>query len=58
MRFQGTVCRDGKQWLAEVPVFPAMTQGHSREEVLEMMADWLSAWLIAKDYCRCASLWG
>lgn len=40
MRFQGKVYRDGKHWLAEVPVFDAMTQGRSRKEALEMIADW------------------
>lgn len=40
MRFQGKLHRDGRLWLAEVPVFDAMTQGRSRKEALEMMADW------------------
>jgi len=35
MRFQGTLHRDGKFWLAEVPVFDAMTQGHTRKEALD-----------------------
>jgi hypothetical protein len=40
MRFQGKVRRDGKFWLAEVPVFDAMTQGRTRKEALDMIADW------------------
>jgi hypothetical protein len=40
MRFQGKVYKDGKFWLAEVPVFDAMTQGRTREAALDMMADW------------------
>lgn len=40
MRFQGKLFRDGKWWLAEVPVFAAMTQGRTRKEALEMIADW------------------
>lgn len=40
MRFQGRLRRDGKWWLAEVPVFDAMTQGRTRAEALTMMADW------------------
>ncbi|MFN8628256.1 MAG: helix-turn-helix domain-containing protein [Candidatus Binatia bacterium] len=40
MRFQGKVYRDGDWWLAEVPVFDAMTQGRSRKEALAMIADW------------------
>ena len=40
MRFQGKLYRDEKWWLAEVPVFDAMTQGRSRKEALAMIADW------------------
>jgi hypothetical protein len=40
MRFQGTLRRSGKWWLAEVPVFDALTQGESRREALEMIGDW------------------
>lgn len=40
MRFQGHLRRDGKWWLVEVPLFDAMTQGRTRKEALEMIADW------------------
>ena len=40
MRFQGRVYKHGAHWLAEVPVFDAMTQGRSRRQALEMVADW------------------
>jgi Helix-turn-helix len=40
MRFQGKVRKDGKFWLAEVPVFDAMTQGRTRKDALDMIADW------------------
>ncbi|MFC1707168.1 type II toxin-antitoxin system HicB family antitoxin [Planctomycetota bacterium] len=40
MRFQGKVYRDGRHWLAEVPIFDAMTQGRTRKEALSMIADW------------------
>ncbi|MBX3027991.1 helix-turn-helix domain-containing protein [bacterium] len=43
MRFQGKLSRDGRWWLAEVPVFDAMTQGRTRKEALEMIADWFAA---------------
>lgn len=33
--------RDGKWWLAEIPLLDAMTQGRSRREALEMIADWV-----------------
>jgi hypothetical protein len=42
MRFQGRLGRDGRHWLAEVPVFDAMTQGRTRAEALEMIADWFT----------------
>jgi hypothetical protein len=41
MRLSGQVYKSGKQWLAEVPLLEALTQGHSRKEALEMIADWL-----------------
>lgn len=40
MRFQGKTYRDGRFWLAEVPIFEAMTQGRTRKEALEMIGDW------------------
>ncbi len=41
MRFLGKIYEDGEFWLAEVPVLDAMTQGHTREEALEMAEDLL-----------------
>lgn len=41
MRFEGKVTRDGRFWLAEIPLLDAMTQGRTRAEALEMIADWL-----------------
>jgi hypothetical protein len=40
MRFQGKVYRSGQHWIADVPIFDATTQGRSRKEALEMIADW------------------
>lgn len=40
MRFSGRVYKDGSHWLAEVPVFEAMTQARSRQEALRMIEDW------------------
>ena len=40
MRFQGKVYRDGRFWLAEVPIVEAITQGRTRKEALEMISDW------------------
>lgn len=39
VRFKGKVWRDGKFWLAEVPEFDVMTQGFTKQEALEMIAD-------------------
>jgi len=41
MRFHGRVYKDGKFWLAEVPILDAMTQGHTRKEALAMVEDLL-----------------
>ena len=41
MRFEGKVARDGRFWLAEIPLLDAMTQGRTRAEALAMISDWL-----------------
>ncbi|MBT8420293.1 MAG: type II toxin-antitoxin system HicB family antitoxin [Gammaproteobacteria bacterium] len=41
MRFSGTVYKDGKFWLAEIPILDLMTQGRTRKEAFEMIADML-----------------
>jgi len=41
MRFEGRLQKDGRFWLAEIPLLNAMTQGRTRKEALEMAADWL-----------------
>lgn len=41
MRFEGRVVREGRFWLAEVPLLDAITQGKTRSEALEMIADWV-----------------
>jgi hypothetical protein len=38
MRFEGKVVRDGKFWLAEIPLLERMTEGKTRKEALEMAA--------------------
>ena len=43
MRFAGRVFRDGADWLAEVPVFDAMSQGQTRAEALSMVEDWFES---------------
>ena len=39
MRFAGRIYRDGKFWLAEIPILDTMTQGYTRKETFEMVAD-------------------
>jgi len=39
MRFQGRLFKDGKFWLAELPVLDAMTQGRTRKEAFAMVKD-------------------
>ncbi len=39
MRLSGRIWKDGRFWLAEVPMLDAMTQGHSQAEALRMIAD-------------------
>ncbi len=39
MKFSGKIYKDGRFWLAEIPILDAMTQGHTRKEALEMAAD-------------------
>lgn len=41
MRFYGKVYKDGKFWLAEVPLLDAMTQGHTRKDTFVMVKDLL-----------------
>lgn len=41
MRFEGRLIRDGRWWLAEIPLLEARTQGHTRREAFEMIKDWV-----------------
>ena len=39
MRLAGRVWKEGRHWLAEVPLLDALTQGRTRAEALRMLAD-------------------
>jgi DNA-binding XRE family transcriptional regulator/predicted RNase H-like HicB family nuclease len=39
MRLAGRVWREGRHWLAEVPLLDALAQGRTRAEALGMLAD-------------------
>ncbi len=41
MRFSGKEYRDGKSWLAEIPILDLMTQGRTKKEAYRMVADML-----------------
>ena len=48
MRFSGKIFKDGKFWLAEIPILDLMTQGRTKKATYEMVADMLES-LINKD---------
>ena len=50
MKFEGKLTRDGRFWLAEVPLFDAMTQGRTRKEALSMIADWFETMIDLRDF--------
>ena len=50
MRFEGRLTRDGRWWLAEIPLLEAMTQGRTRAEALEMIGDWLETMIDRKAF--------
>lgn len=50
MRFEGQLTRDGRFWLAEIPLLDAMTQGRTRAEALEMIGDWLQTMINRKGF--------
>jgi predicted RNase H-like HicB family nuclease len=50
MRFEGSVVRDGRFWLAEIPLLDAMTQGRTRAEALKMIGDWLETMVNRADF--------
>ncbi len=39
MRFEGRIWKEGKYWLVEIPVLNAMTQGRTKKEAFDMVAD-------------------
>jgi predicted RNase H-like HicB family nuclease len=50
MRFEGRLTRDGRWWLAEIPIIEAMTQGRTRKEALAMIGDWLETMVDRKGF--------
>ncbi|MEC8185855.1 MAG: helix-turn-helix transcriptional regulator [SAR324 cluster bacterium] len=50
MRFSGNIYKDGKFWLAEIPILDLMTQGRTKREAYEMVADMLDTMVNQKDF--------
>jgi hypothetical protein len=50
MRFEGHLTRDGRFWLAEIPLLDAMTQGKTKNEALRMIGDWLETMVNRKGF--------
>ena len=50
MRFEGKLTRDGRFWLAEIPLLEAMTQGKTRADALAMIGDWLETMINRPDF--------
>jgi len=48
MRFSGRIYKDGKFWIAEIPILDLMTQGRTKKEAYEMVADMLET-IVNKD---------
>lgn len=51
MRFEGRLIRDGRWWLAEIPLLDARTQGHTRREAFEMIKDWVETAVNRHQFC-------
>ncbi len=51
MRFYGKIYKDDKFWLAEIPILDLMTQGRTKKEAYDMVADMLET-MIDKEGCR------
>ncbi len=50
MRFSGKVYKDGKYWLAEIPILDAMTQGKTKKEAYEMAVDMVETMIGREDF--------
>jgi predicted RNase H-like HicB family nuclease/DNA-binding XRE family transcriptional regulator len=50
MRFAGRLIRDGRWWLAEIPLLDALTQGRTRRDALDMVKDWIETAVNRSDF--------
>ncbi|KPA09221.1 protein containing Uncharacterized protein family UPF0150 [Candidatus Magnetomorum sp. HK-1] len=49
MRFSGKIYKDGKFWLAEIPILDLMTQGYTKQEAIEMVKDMIESLIESSD---------
>jgi len=42
MKIAGRLVKDGRWWLAEMPILDGLTQGKTRTEALAMASDWIT----------------
>ena len=54
MRLEGRLHKDGKWWLAEIPILDSTTQGRSKAEALEMAADLVETMVGREDFTATA----
>ena len=50
MRFSGKIYKDGTFWLAEISILDLMTQGRTKRDAYEMVADMLDTMINQKDF--------
>jgi hypothetical protein len=50
MRFSGKVWKEGRFWLVEVPALDILTQGTTKQEALEMIADVIEGYVDRSDF--------
>ncbi|MBP1661594.1 MAG: hypothetical protein H6P95_2786 [Candidatus Aminicenantes bacterium] len=50
MRFVGKVFRVGKSWAIEIPILDIATQGRTKKEAYEMIADAVESLVNKKDF--------
>jgi DNA-binding XRE family transcriptional regulator len=43
MKFEGKIYKDGKFWLAEIPILDLMTQGRTKKEAYVMVVDMIES---------------
>lgn len=50
MRFEGKVFKEGKYWAIEVPILGVVTQGRTKKEAFEMIADAIESLVNKSDF--------